>query len=655
MYGQDKAVNDDTDDESLPVLTDDTGLTVDGIIPQPPTMPVSTPYGPHNEVSAQEIHEQGALDFLDALNEVPGLMTSSPGMLGSTTGSNLFIRGRGSSHPSLDTVTYFDGVPRYGLIYGQSMADSIPLNAVRGVDVFKGPQPSSFGAGYGLVNVRPEYQETQGWQAKAGVTGGSWKTLAENVAFGLRRGRFDIYASQSWTGTGGHVVHSNADQQSYYVNGGIWINAFWDLRVLFNYVHAKTEQPPKIGQSKKDILSTFTTDSIFSTVTANNTYDKAEGFVKVYINNNDFKWLDDEPRIAGDWSAQKLFAVGAKLKETLRLFSGNELIAGVDFDYIKASNEDHNTRSESVTSIYPDLVLVSPYAAMSHYFELFKRLRIIPQAGVRGYIHTVWPSRIAPQAGIVIGYKDIEANFNYSLGIIYPAPGLIQNLAARNSVNIDALRDVRPETVYHYEAGIAYNKKGFFSVGASWFYDDGRNRIISMGSSPVPQNATTAAYFRIGGIEWNTSLNIEKGIPLLERLSLFAGGTWLYNIEAKGENDFIMTRLPYTPFFSATFGVKWTLLKTLTLRADYKTLLGLYGGSLDRGASFTQLNEINKLDDQHIINLRVSYQFKLKKIYLDEAEIFASFNNILNYEYEYYAGYKMPGFTFMIGCQLKFK
>ncbi|GHV30302.1 hypothetical protein AGMMS4952_17110 [Spirochaetia bacterium] len=240
------------EDDFDTIMTNDQGITFTADAPAPPepTAPVQTPYGAHNEVSAEQIHDQGSLDLLDTLRNVPGVISSKHNMIGTTTGANLYIRGRGYDHPSLGTTTSFDGVPRHGLIYGQSMADGFPVFAAGSVEVYKSPQPSSFATGYGLVNVTPKYMAEQGWEAQAGFTYGSFQTIGENASFGFRKGRFDIFAAQSWVSTNGHVVHSEAYQQSYYLNAGLWINAYWNLRLLFNFVDAELFQFKKMANRR---------------------------------------------------------------------------------------------------------------------------------------------------------------------------------------------------------------------------------------------------------------------------------------------------------------------------------------------------------------------------------------------------------------------
>ena len=81
---------------------------------------------------------------------------------GSQTSHSLYIRGRGASHPSSDFAIEFDGVPRYGALFGQVLGDGIAVSTIGGIEVYKSPQPSQFGSGYASVNVLPKYLTERG-------------------------------------------------------------------------------------------------------------------------------------------------------------------------------------------------------------------------------------------------------------------------------------------------------------------------------------------------------------------------------------------------------------------------------------------------------------------------------------------------------------
>jgi iron complex outermembrane receptor protein len=632
------------------------GLTFIETRGQDPAAPELSPYGQKNTVDAGAIAAQGSHDLLDALRNVPGVSYSKRNSIGGDTGTSLYIRGRGASHPSVETVTNFDGVPRNGSVYGQSMPDSFSLGIADRVEVYKSPQPSAFGAGYALVDLIPRHMREEGWAAETGASLGSFLALAETASLGFKRKAFDIFAAQGWTSSAGHTEHSAAYQQSYYLNSGFAFNPSWSLRLLGNYVDARSERPRREGQSPAEILPSFRTGSILGTLTLNNLFDRAEGYAKLYYSDTQFSWLDENPSVPGDYSLQSLKNLGVRLKETLRLWQGGEIIAGGDFDFTMTSNLDHNESRASVLTAFPDMLLISPYLAASHTFSFGKygAFYLVPQAGFRGYVHSLWANAFAPQFGLLAGYKDTAVYGNYVIGCVYPAPATIQGLVNRDGVEDAALKEVNPEAVYHYEVGASHRYKDLVTLGGSFFFDDGRNRVIASGL--VPQNASLISYFRIAGVEL-----YARTSPLRD-LTIFSGGTWMA-VEARGDDGKVVKRMPFTPDFSLSAGFVWKLscfglkfLEGLAIAGDYRFLGGLYANTnLQFSAGFLNSDDTAKLDDQHVLHLRFSYAFSRKKWRVDTAELFLDLDNLLNQRYQYWPGYPMPGLTVSGGLTLKLK
>jgi iron complex outermembrane receptor protein len=81
----------------------DATITVYGVVDQAPSVPVTTRFGSQfNSVTEEQIERQDALDFYDALRNVPGVIYQKKNIIGGQTSHSLYIRGRGASHPSPD-------------------------------------------------------------------------------------------------------------------------------------------------------------------------------------------------------------------------------------------------------------------------------------------------------------------------------------------------------------------------------------------------------------------------------------------------------------------------------------------------------------------------------------------------------------------------
>lgn len=216
-------------------------VTVVGEAPVSQSTPIEAGFGIDKKVvSERALANQNAMDFNDTLKNVPGVMTSGSTMLGSQTGASLFIRGRGASHPSPDLLVQFDGAPRMGALYGQTLGDGIAVSTIRDIEVFASPAPAYFGSGYAMVSINPQRVTEAGRFGEITLAGGSHESFSENLSAGMKQGAFDFYAAQSWLSTDGHRDHSRASQQNYYVNTGLALNEHWEARLLVNQVGGQT-------------------------------------------------------------------------------------------------------------------------------------------------------------------------------------------------------------------------------------------------------------------------------------------------------------------------------------------------------------------------------------------------------------------------------
>ncbi len=642
-----------------------------------PTMPVITRYGTqHNVVTEEQIKEQNAPDFQSTMRNVPGVMFQSKNLMGSQTSHSLYIHGRGSSHPSADFAIEYDGAPRYGALFGQVLGDGIAVSTIGEIEIFKSPQPSEFGSGYALVNVLPRYLTEEGQEYELNFSGGSYATFNQGLSGGIKKGAFDIYLGQSWASTDGHVDHSRAQQLSGYANMGYQFNDEWNVRLLLNGVKSQTQAPmPDTTPTGTNGVNwpgaeRYDTETVFATLTLNHNYKRFSGYLKAYCNETDFdllQELNDGVRYAngtgGLWSQQEISLYGIRAKEKLTLWPGGEILAGLDFDMSELKNTQRTYSGLAVAGInsslaerawdYPDTTVVSPYLAVSQQVGHADTFHIIPSAGYRYFSHNEFESVSSYQAGIVAGYAHTDINFNYARGVIYPSPVVVMNAVSATSTITDPEQywdSLDPEIVDHYEVGITHKWPELASIGATVFYDKGKDRFQAYMYGPVPLefNDPIGSY-KIRGTELTATLTPVKN------LELFAGATWM-EARATGSDGVEQDKMPYTPEFQFQAGLKWAFLEKFQLYLDMQHLSDLYQGTTRRTGTFnySELGESAKLDDITLFNGRVSYRFDYPRFRLKDSEFFLAVNNIFNTDYEYAKGYEMPGTTVFAGFNLKF-
>lgn len=620
-----------------------------------PASPQTTPYATqYNQVTEEQIRAQGGKDFLSTMRNVPGVIFQSKNLLGSQTSHSLYVRGRGASHPSSDLTIEFDGVPRYGALYGQTLADSIAVSTIGGMNIYKSPQPSQFGSGYAMISVTPKFMQEPGKAAEFSLSAGSYGTFLESLSAGTKQGRLDIYASQSWSSTDGHRDHSRAQQQNYYLNTGIAFNEHWNMRLLANHVESQTLAPwpahtgPGISWP---MAERFDTETDFLTLTLNHRYDQAEGYLKLYRNDTAFDLLEQLNASGirqGASSRQDVELYGVRGRERLYPWQGGEILLGVDVDRSALKNTERNYTTH-VTRVwdFPDTTMVSPYFAISQTFGTAKAFHVTPSAGVRYFDHNEFGSATAPQAGLVVGHDGTELNLSYAKGVNYPSVVALQGLLQSGGSGLWGA--LEPEVVNHYEIGLA-QKWDSAQIHATAFRDRGKNRFrvwFFNPGNPVfndPDNRYT-----IRGLELSTTVSLTPA------LKVFGGATWL-DVKTTDAGGVTQNKMPYTPDFTLQAGLTWDFLPSSRLTFDIQRLEELYQGtSMRTSGAFPALTRADRLGNITLANLRVSHMLDDGSFGMKGAEVFVSVDNLFDRNYEYAKGYAMPGLTAMAGFTIRFK
>lgn len=663
-------------------------ITVTGTPYISPATPVDTQYGTrYNIVTEEQIRQQNSHDFPSTLRDVPGVMTQSKNLIGSQTSHSMYIRGRGASHPSADIIIQFDGVPRYGGLFGQILGDGISVSTIGGIEVFKSPQPARFGSGYAMVNILPRHTKKEGLEGTLNFRGGSYSTFDESLSAGMKQGPFDIYVSQSQLTTDGHRPNSAASQQSYYVNSGYRLSGEWNVRALVNYVKGGTKAPMPVVAPQAPLVSgvgangiswpgadRYETDTLFATLTLNHEYEQTSGFIKAYWNDTTFDILQELIQNTGKpygngtgglWSRQRISMYGVRAAEKLNPWPGLEILAGVDVDMTVLKNTQQTYTGLAPTGAgsggvnggrarrvwdFPDTKLFSPYVAVSQAFGNPQGFHITPSAGGRHYSQNEFENRSAGQAGIVMGYGNTDLAVNYSRGVNYPSPVVMMNMVATHAP-VDNPRNIKPEVVDHCEISLTHSWPGIATLGAAAFSDKGRDRFQAYMFGAVPTAFNDyIGHYEIRGLELTGTATPVKD------LEIFAGATWLVT-ETTGGDGMKSNHMPYTPGFQFQAGIKYCFLNNFRLFADMQHLGNLYQGTAIRSGTFNlpQLTAKDKLGDITLVNCRLGYQFDYKPLHMEDSEVFFAINNIFNQDYAYTKGYPMAGTTILAGVSLKFQ
>lgn len=609
-----------------------------------PALPQTSSLGMQsNRVSREQIESQAATDVNHALMLVPGVMTRSQTMMGGQTSHGIYVRGRGASHPGSDVAVLFDGVPRAGALYGQTLFDGISLGSVEAIEVFKSPQPANFGSGYAAVNMEPRKMKQFGQEATVSVAGGSHETVNEEVFAGYKNETMDVTAVQNWASTAGHVNHSRAQQQNYYLNTGWQLTPNQEIRFLANRTLAQTAQPnPKTGPRSVD---RYDTDTTFFTLTLNSRYEHSEGFLKAYYNDTRYDLLGEKTGTADSRQSMKLY--GLRGKYSWSIAETTQLMVGMDLDRTETENRQHVRTGKTTYWDFPTMTLFSPYASVSHDWFVGD-VTVTPSVGVRSYSHSEFKDTVAPQAGLVVSNGFWRWNANYARGVNYPTPVALQGLVVRGSTSIAATwSTLKPEIVDHYETGIGFASDEENAVNLTAFYDRGRDRFrVNMSPNVPPTWNDPVGRYKVAGLEASVQKSFGPDVKT------FAAVTYM-DVRATDDKGKLSKHLAYSPKWLVQAGVTWNITPAWKLYTDAQYVSGLWSGTNARPSGFGYATT-EKLKDFLLVNMKLSRTIEPPQGLPKNAEIFISVNNLLNRDYAWDAGYPMPGITAFAGAKFGF-
>ncbi|MYB35124.1 MAG: TonB-dependent receptor [Gammaproteobacteria bacterium] len=147
---------------------------------------------PVTVIDRQQIEQSGDQTIVEALARVPGLVFSSRG--GRGTSSGIFLRGTSSRH----VLVMVDGVQIGSATLGQASLDDIPLSIVEKIEVVRGPRSSLYGSEAigGVIQIFTR-QAKKGFTPSLSTSAGSHDTYEVDVGFSSNSGNnwYSVFAS----------------------------------------------------------------------------------------------------------------------------------------------------------------------------------------------------------------------------------------------------------------------------------------------------------------------------------------------------------------------------------------------------------------------------------------------------------------------------
>ncbi len=295
------------------------------------------------------------------------------------------------------------------------------------------------------------------------------------------------------------------------------------------------------------------------------------------------------------------------------------------------------------TADIPTFRVSSVFAGLSHKIQISSDWAMQPSVGVRSYSSNIYGSKAAPNAGLSFNSDNATVYANYTEGLLYPGAEtytLTRALPFAFSAN-NGWNKLSPSQNKHSEVGVKWDASAQTHIDLSVFQDEIINRYIWTGFfvGAGVMNAATAASgtwsnnfptYRVSGTEASVKHQFNR------QWTVFGGVTTL---------DSSLSNLPYVPKTAISIGVSGKI-SDYRLALDAQHQSSMYSLTQDRG-DFSP-NQVGSLT---VANARVSRPVAaLGK----KGEVYAAVNNLFDANYQYNAGYPMPGRNFRVGLIANF-
>ena len=572
------------------------------------------------------------------MREVPGLFVTSRSMMGYgvSTGAAGGINLRGITGGAGQLMVLIDGHPQYQGIYGHPISDSYQTLMVERVEVLRGPASVLYGSNAmgGVLNiVTRNFGEGHAAILDKGACGfrgsntfsktnvtlgaGSYGTVQAEASNQARSGRFSSTVAAQYGRTDNHRPRMGFEQYGGYMNLSYDLSTNWNAYINANLTHFNASYPGSTDKPMFDADQWITRGVVSAAI--ENHYGRTNGALSVYSNFGRHKIDDgttnpDQP--TARYFRSKDALTGVSLYQSIQLFEGNRVTAGVDYMHIygnayytsKQTGEILDTPNKQSGRSYRNEI--AGYVDFRQ--DLLSWLTI--DIGARVDHHSITGTEFVPQGGIVVRPIETgEIKAMVSKGFRNPTMREMYLYPPSNT-------DLEPERLWNYELSWKHRLDDGFTYGANLFYLKGDNMIQTMQVNGKPRNVNT------GEIE-NWGVELELKYPLGNYFDVRANSAYLH----------MKNKIVAAPEGMGYLGVdfhksKWFASLGLQRVEDLYTSVG---------ADETKENF-------WLLNASVTYAVT------HNISLWARGENLLAQKYEINLGYPMPRATFMGGININF-
>ena len=339
--------------------------------------------------------------------QVPGLFVTGRGVMGygvsGGAAGQMTLRGVGGS-PTTGVLVLIDGHPQYMGLMGHPIADACQSMLAERVEVVRGPASVLYGSNAmgGSVNIITRRQREEGVSGRARAMFGSFTTQKFDLSAGMRKGRFAATVAGQLDRSNGYRDGSAFWLANEFVQLQYAPSRHWETGANLDMTQTRSDNPGTLHEPLENMWTKLFRGT--ASVYAKEDYGVASGGVQAFVNWGRNKV--DDGNAPGTPPRDYLFNstdynMGVTLYQTLRMWHGNEISLGVDFQHWGGHNWNTGKDDASVRSseFREHVNEISGYAMVQ---QGFWRDVLSVNAGVRLQHGSSYGNVWVPQAGVIV-------------------------------------------------------------------------------------------------------------------------------------------------------------------------------------------------------------------------------------------------------------
>ena len=524
-------------------------------------------------ITAKQIKQMGFRTLIDVLKIVPGFYIS----MDETGEREIAVRGV-LDDASQKIKVLIDGHSINDVWRGGAMwnFDDLPVENIKRIEIIRGPGSALYGQNAFLAVIdiiTKDTEDIDGFQVT--TSGGSFSTQNYNLLFGRELGGLKISGFLDYFDTQGFskkieqdVLFPAAASRSPGQSQNRKEKTDLNLRLSYNNLEVKAKYMKKRRKDYIGVGDALNEESILrdTYMFTEFTYklslsEKLNMTPKVYYDQYNYDpFFEQRPDghlgvypegIKGQLRFKQR-TIGFENQVNYKLFEGNELTFGLQYEWIhqhdikygKNSHPITNANLTTVTDFTHDLPFTRKATRHIYAFYLQDEWNITKDIdltiGVRHDRFTRFEGTTNPRVGLIWRFIE-DAHLKLLLATAFKAPSFQEMFLTNNSVKIGN-PSLDPEKINTFEIGLGYHFTEHMRASINYFYNRIRDKIIL--DTATPKQFQNGGGSRIHGIEaeWKADFGNDNYV--------FANYTFQDAEDTRDRN-----RLPDVPVYNGNIGI----------------------------------------------------------------------------------------------------